>query len=51
MHGEMREAGNPEGKNPFARPLCRWKGNIKIGPKEVGCACLDWIYVAQIRLQ
>jgi len=29
--------GKPEGKRPLGRPRLRWKDNIKMGLKEVGC--------------
>jgi hypothetical protein len=35
--------GKPEGKRPLGRPRHRWKDNIKIDLKEVGCGCMDWI--------
>jgi hypothetical protein len=41
--------GNPEGKRPLCRPRCRWENNIKMGLKEVGCGCMDWIELAQDR--
>jgi hypothetical protein len=39
---EMRNAykilvGKPEGKRPLRRPRRRWKDNIKMDLKEVGC--------------
>jgi len=33
----------PEGKRPFGRPSCRWKGNIKMDLQEEGCGGMDWI--------
>ena len=41
--------GKPEGKRPFGRPRYRWKDNIKMGLKEVGCRDMDWIELAQER--
>jgi hypothetical protein len=38
--------GNPEGKNPLARPRRRWKNNIKMD-LQVGCGGMDWIELAQ----
>jgi hypothetical protein len=29
--------GNPEGKRPLGKPVCRWEDNIKMGLSEVGC--------------
>jgi len=37
------------GKSPLARPRRRWVYNVKIGPLEVGCGCMDWIELAQDR--
>jgi hypothetical protein len=28
--------GKPEGRNPFERPRCRWKDNIKVDVQETG---------------
>jgi hypothetical protein len=39
--------GKPEGKRPLGRPRHRWKDNIKMDLQEVGCECMDWIYLAQ----
>jgi hypothetical protein len=39
--------GNPEGKRPLGRPRRRWKDNIRMYLKEVGCGCVDWIGLAQ----
>jgi len=52
--GEIRSAdkvlvGKPEGKRPLGRPMCRWKDNIKMDLKEVGCGTMDWIGLAQDR--
>jgi hypothetical protein len=54
MYGERRGVyrvlvGKPEGKIPLGRPRRRWKSNIKIDPREVGCGSMDWIDVAQDR--
>jgi hypothetical protein len=35
--------GKLEGKRPLGRPRCRWKDNIKMDLKEVGCEGMDWI--------
>jgi len=37
------------GKEPLARPRCKWKDNIQMGLKEVGCWVMDWIELAQDR--
>jgi hypothetical protein len=41
--------GKPERKGPVGRPRRRWKNNIKIDLKEVGCGCLNWIGLAEDR--
>jgi hypothetical protein len=41
--------GKPEGKRPLGRPRRRWKDNIKMGLKEVGCGVTDWIELAHYR--
>jgi len=41
--------GRPEGKRPLGRPKRRWKDNIKMGVREVGCEGMDWIELAQDR--
>jgi hypothetical protein len=52
--GERRSAyralvGKPEGRRPLGRPRCRWEDNIKMGLREVGWGCMDWINLAQDR--
>jgi hypothetical protein len=29
--------GKPEGRRPLGRPRCRWKYNIKMDLREIGC--------------
>jgi hypothetical protein len=41
--------GKPEGERPLGRPTHRWEDNIKMDLQEVGCACVDWIGLAQDR--
>ena len=41
--------GKPEGKRPTGRPKCRWKDNIEMDLKEVGCGGMDWIELDQDR--
>jgi len=41
--------GKPEGKRPLGRPKHRWKDNIKMDLKEVGCGGMDWIKLTQER--
>jgi hypothetical protein len=38
-----------EGKRPLGRPLRRWKDNIRIDLREVGCGFMEWIGLAQDR--
>ena len=39
----------PEGKRPVRRPWHRWKDNIKMDLREVGCEGMDWIGLTQYR--
>jgi hypothetical protein len=41
--------GKPEGRRPLGRPSRRWEDNIRIGLREVGCGCVDWMELAQDR--
>jgi len=41
--------GKPEGKRPLGRHRRRWKNNVKMDLKEVGCGGMDWIELAQGR--
>ena len=41
--------GKPEGRRPLGRPRRRWENNIKMGLREVGCGCVDWMELAQDR--
>jgi hypothetical protein len=41
--------GKPERKRALGRPRRRWEDNIKIGLKEVGGGCGDWMELAQDR--
>ena len=41
--------GKPERKRPLGRPRRRWKDNVKMDLKEVGCGSMDWIDLAQDR--
>jgi transposase len=54
--GEKRNAyrvllGKPEGKRPLGRPRRRWVDNIKIGLRDKGWEGVDWIDLAQDRVQ
>jgi len=41
--------GKPEGKRPLGRTKRRWKDNIKMDLREMGCGDMDWIELAQDR--
>ena len=43
--------GKPENKRPLGRPRRRWKDNIKMDLREVGCDPRDWIVLAEDRDQ
>jgi hypothetical protein len=43
--------GRPEGKRSLARPRGRWEGNIKLDLRELGIDGLNWIQLAQDRVQ
>jgi hypothetical protein len=44
-------AGRPEGKRPPGRPRRRWEDNIKMDLRETGIDGLNWIRLAQDRVQ
>jgi hypothetical protein len=41
--------GKPEGRRPLGRSRRRWKKNIRVDLREVGCGCVDWMELAQDR--
>jgi len=41
--------GESGGKKPLGNPGHRWKGNIIMDLREVGCRGVDWIELAQGR--
>jgi hypothetical protein len=43
--------GRPEGKRPLVRPRCRWEDNIKMNLGEIGIDGVNWIRLAQDRVQ
>ena len=43
--------GIPEGKRPLGRPRSRWKDDIKMDLREVGCNPRDWTDLTQDRDQ
>jgi len=44
-------AGRPKGKRPLGRPRHRWKDNIKLDLMEIGIDGVNWIRLAQDRVQ
>jgi hypothetical protein len=38
-----------EGRRPVGRPRRRWKDNIRMDLREVGCGCVDSMELAQDR--
>jgi hypothetical protein len=43
--------GKPKGKRPLGRPRHRWKCNIKMDLREIGINEVNWIRLAQDRVQ
>jgi len=43
--------GKPEGKRPLGTPRHRQEDNIKMGLTEVGVNVVNWIQLAQDRVQ
>jgi hypothetical protein len=43
--------GKPKGKRPLGTPRCRWVDNIKMDVRDIGCAFINWIDLAQDREQ
>jgi hypothetical protein len=43
--------GRPEGKRPLGRPRCRWEDNIKMDLRKIGIDGVNWIQLAQDRVQ
>jgi hypothetical protein len=43
--------GRPEGKRLLGRPRRRWEDNIKIDLRETGVDEVNWIRLAQDRIQ
>lgn len=40
----------PEGKRPLGRSSGRWE-NIKVDVKAIGCECMEWVCLKQVRDQ
>jgi hypothetical protein len=54
--GQKRNAymllvGKPDGKGPLERLRHRWTDNIKMDLREIGWLGMDWIGLAQDRVQ
>jgi hypothetical protein len=43
--------GKPEGKRPLERPRRRWDDNIKMNLREISINGVNWIQLAQERVQ
>jgi hypothetical protein len=43
--------GRPEDKRPLGRPRHRWEDNIKLDLREIGINGVNWIQLAQDRVQ
>jgi hypothetical protein len=43
--------GSPEGRRPLGRPRRRWEDNIKMVLREIGIDEVNWIPLAQDRVQ
>jgi hypothetical protein len=43
--------GRPEGKRPLGRPRHRWEENIELDLREIGINGVNWIQLAQDRVQ
>jgi hypothetical protein len=43
--------GSPEGKRPLGRPRSRWEDNIKMDLRDIGIDRVNWIRLAQDRVQ
>jgi hypothetical protein len=43
--------GRPLGRRPLGRPRCRLEDNIKMDLREIGIDGVNWILLAQYRIQ
>jgi hypothetical protein len=43
--------GKPAGKRPLERRRCRWEDNIKLDLRDIGIGGVNWIWLAQDRVQ
>jgi hypothetical protein len=56
MHGEGRGVyrvlvGRPKSRRPLGRPRHRWEDNIKLDLREIEIDGVNWIQLAQDRVQ
>jgi hypothetical protein len=56
LMGEGRDmyrvlVGRPEGKRPLGRPRHEWEDNVKLDLREIGINGVNWIWLAQDRVQ
>jgi hypothetical protein len=43
--------GRSEGKRPLGIPRRRWEDNIKMDLREIGIDAVNWVQLAQVRVQ
>jgi hypothetical protein len=43
--------GRPRSKRPLGRPRHRWEDNIKLDLREIGIDGVNWIHLAQDRVE
>jgi hypothetical protein len=43
--------GNSQGKIPVGGPRRRWEDNVKMDLKGIGCKDVDWVQLAEYRVQ
>jgi hypothetical protein len=43
--------GKPKGKRPLGRLRCMWEDNINLDLREIGINGVNWIQLAQDRVQ
>jgi hypothetical protein len=41
--------GQPKGKRPLGRPICRWVDNVKMDLRETSWGGMGWIDLSQER--
>jgi hypothetical protein len=50
-HAWERCLQRPKGKRPLGTPRCKWEDNIKLEFREIGIDGVNWIQLAQDRVQ